>query len=86
MPMLKRFDTEAVIGLITPCPMLALTGDHDPTSPPDGIRILEQKVGKIYGLYGAREKFHSIIYPGVDHDCTPQMKEELANWFERWLK
>jgi len=83
---LRHFDTEAVLGLLAPRPFLALTGDSDPTSPPSGIRILEQKLGHIYGLYGAREKFRSIIYPNVEHMYTPEMKSEMAAWFERWLR
>jgi len=84
--MLKHFDTEAVLGLVAPRPLLALTGDRDPTSPPDGIRVLERKLSQIYGLYGAEDRFRSIIYPGVDHNYTPQMKVEMAAWFERWLR
>lgn len=83
---LKHFDTEAVLGLMAPRPFLALTGDSDPTSPPDGIHILEKKLGRIYGLYGAPEKFRSVVYPGVDHTYTPEMKREMASWFERWLR
>jgi dienelactone hydrolase len=82
---LKHFDTEAVLGLIAPRPLLALTGDSDPTSPPDGIRVLEKKLAHIYGLYGAAERFRSVIYPGVDHTYTPEEKAETANWFGRWL-
>lgn len=83
--MLKHFDTEAVLGLIAPRPLLALTGDSDPTSPPDGIRILEKKLQHIYGLYDAASHFRSVIYPGVDHTYTPEEKVEMANWFGRWL-
>lgn len=82
---LKYFDTEAVLGLMAPRPFLALTGDSDPTSPPDGIRILDSKLTRIYSLYGAREKFRSVVYPGVGHTYTPEMKSEMAAWFERWL-
>ncbi len=82
---LKHFDTEAVLGLIAPRPLLALTGDSDPTSPPDGIRILEKKLAHIYGLYGARDQFRSVIYPGVDHTYTPEEKVEMADWFGRRL-
>jgi dienelactone hydrolase len=83
---LKHFDTEAVLGLMAPRPLLALTGDSDPTSPPDGIRILEKKLDRIYGLYGARDRFNSIVYPGVDHTYTPEEKSEMATWFEKWLR
>lgn len=82
---LKHFDTEAVFGLIAPRPLLALTGDSDPTSPPDGIRILEKKLAHIYGLYNAPDRFRSVIYPGVDHTYTPDEKVEMAGWFQRWL-
>jgi hypothetical protein len=83
---LKHFDTEAVLGLVAPRPFLALTGDSDPTSPPDGIRVLEEKLGRIYGLYDARDKFRSVVYPNTDHTYTPAMKQEMAAWFERWLR
>jgi dienelactone hydrolase len=83
---LKHFDTEAVLGLLAPRPFLALTGDSDPTSPPAGIHLLEEKLDRIYGLYGAREKFRSIVYPNVDHTYTPEMKTEMAAWFERHLR
>jgi dienelactone hydrolase len=83
---LKHFDTEAVLGLMAPRPFLALTGDSDPTSPPDGIHILEKKLDRIYGLYNARDKFRSVVYPGVDHTYTPEEKSEMAAWFARWLK
>ncbi len=73
---LKHFDTEAVAGLVAPRALLALTGDSDPTSPPDGIRVLEKKLGQIYRLYGAGDRFRSIIYPGVAHSYTPEMKRE----------
>jgi dienelactone hydrolase len=82
---LKHFDTEAVLGLIAPRPLLALTGDSDPTSPPYGIRILEKKLAQIYALYNAADRFRSILYPGVDHTYTPEEKIEMAAWFKRWL-
>ncbi len=83
---LRHFDTEAVLGLMAPRPLLALTGDSDPTSPPDGIRVLEKKLAQIYSLYGARDRFKSVIYPGVDHTYTPEEKVEMAAWFEKWLR
>ncbi len=83
---LKHFDTEAVLALVAPRPLLALTGDSDPTSPPDGIRILEAKLKKVYGLYGADDKFRSVIYPNTGHTYTPEMKREMSGWFERWLR
>src|SRR6516165_1473072 len=50
--MLKHFDVEGVLALIAPRPFLALTGDLDAGSPADGIKLLEKKVGQVYGVLG----------------------------------
>ena len=63
--MLNHFDTEAVVALIAPRPMLFQTGDQDPGSPVDGIRAIEAAVRPVYRLYGKEDAFQSIIYPGL---------------------
>ncbi len=83
---LRHFDSEAVIGLIAPRAFLALTGDRDSTSPPAGMKVLEEKLTRIYDLYGARSKFRSIVYEGVQHAYTQRMKEDQAIWLDRWLR
>jgi len=83
---LKHFDTEAVIGLIAPRPFLALTGDSDRGSPVSGIKVLENKLDKVYGLYGKNEQFRSIVYPNTGHVYTDEMKIEMLDWFNRYLK
>lgn len=84
--LLKHFDTEGVLALIAPRPFLALTGDLDHGSPVDGIRILEQKVGQVYGAVGAADRFRNVIYPDLGHSYTPEMRAEMLAWFERWLQ
>jgi len=84
--MLKHFDTEAVIGLIAPRPFLALTGDSDRGSPVSGIKVLENKLEKVYGLYDKNEQFKSIVYPNTGHVYTDEMKMEMLDWFNRYLK
>jgi hypothetical protein len=84
--LLKHFDTEAVLALIAPRPFLAVTGDLDAGSPADGIRVLEEKVGKVYAALGERERFRNVLYPQVGHTYTPQMRAEMLAWFDRWLK
>jgi lysophospholipase L1-like esterase/dienelactone hydrolase len=84
--LLKHFDTEGVLALIAPRPFLALTGDLDYGSPVDGIKILEDKVGKVYAANGAADQFKSIIYPDEGHVYTARMRQEILAWFERWLK
>jgi dienelactone hydrolase len=83
--LLQHFDSEAILGLIAPRPLLALTGDRDTTSPPQGVRALEQRLERIYGLYGAKDRFRSVLYEDTGHEYTPAMKREMAAWFDKWL-
>jgi dienelactone hydrolase/lysophospholipase L1-like esterase len=84
--LLRHFDVEGVLALIAPRPYLALTGDLDAGSPADGIRVIEEKLKKVYGTLGASDRFRNVLYPDVGHVYTPQMRAEMLAWFERWLK
>lgn len=84
--MLQHFDTEAVMGLIAPRPFLVLTGDSDPGSPLSGMKVLEQKLNTVYSLYNVQNQFKSIIYPKTGHIYTDDMKMEMLNWFNKYIK
>jgi dienelactone hydrolase len=84
--MLNHFDTEALMGLIAPRPFLVLTGDSDHGSPLSGIRVLENKLGTVYGLYNKGENFQSIVYDDTGHVFTDEMKIEMLKWFDVHLK
>jgi len=83
---LRHFDTEAVVALSAPRPMLFLSGETDAGSPVDGIKVIEEKVGRVYRLYGAEQDFQSIIYPGVGHQYTPDMWQRMLAWMDGALK
>jgi dienelactone hydrolase len=83
--LLKHFDTEGVMALIAPRPFLALTGDRDAGSPPEGMRKLEQILGKLYKLYGKPESFRSVIYPETGHVYNDGEKRQMVEWFNRHL-
>lgn len=83
---LRHFDTEAVVGLVAPRPLLALTGDRDRTSPPTGVRALKKKVTDIYQLYDREDRFQSILYKDTGHVYTADMKQRMGRFFNRWLK
>jgi dienelactone hydrolase len=78
--LLQHFDTEAVVALAAPRPLLFLSGATDAGSPVDGIRVIEEKVARTYQLYGAERSFQSIIYPDVGHQYTPDMWRRMAAW------
>jgi lysophospholipase L1-like esterase/dienelactone hydrolase len=84
--LLRHFDTEGVVALLAPRPFLALTGELDAGSPADGIKVIEDRVGRVYAAAGTAERFKSVRYPDVGHTYTPQMRQEMLAWFARWLK
>lgn len=83
---LKYFDTEAIISLIAPRPMLFMTGDEDPGSPISGIYKIESTVKRVYELYGKKTSFQSIIYPRTGHEYTPDMWSRMLKWMDMNLK
>ena len=54
---LNHFDTEAIVALIAPRPVLFLDGDQDQTSPVDGIHVIEAAVRPVYRVYGKESEF-----------------------------
>jgi dienelactone hydrolase len=83
---LSYFDTEAIVSLIAPRPILFLDGDKDGTSPVDGIRAIESAVRPVYRLYGHEEAFQSVVYENQGHLYTPEMWQRTLAWFEQHLK
>ncbi len=84
--MLNHFDTEAVVALAAPRPLLFQSGETDAGSPAEGIRTIENVVRKAYKLYEREEDFQSRIYPGVGHVYLPEMWERTLQWLEVKLK
>ncbi|MCX8109143.1 MAG: prolyl oligopeptidase family serine peptidase, partial [Verrucomicrobiae bacterium] len=84
--MLRHFDTEAVVALAAPRPLLLQCGEKDRGSPVDGIRLIEKKTSKVYGLYGSQRNFQTIIYDGVGHVYTPEMWNRTVTWLTTHLK
>jgi dienelactone hydrolase len=84
--MLQHFDSEAVMALAAPRPMLFLTGDQDGGSPIDGVKALEAKVTEFYRLGKAEANFESVIYPGVGHVYLPDMWERNLRWMDAHVK
>lgn len=84
--LLKHFDSEGVMALLAPRPFLALTGDRDAGSPPEGMKKLEAILSRLYQLHGVPERFRSIIYPETGHVYNDDQKSKMIEWFDRFLK
>src|SRR5574340_291623 len=82
---LKHFDSEGIMALIAPRPFLALTGDRDSGSPPEGMKKLEEILGKVYKLYGKPECFRSIVYAESGHVYNDDQKHRMIDWFNHHL-
>jgi dienelactone hydrolase len=82
---LTHFDTEAIYALVAPRPMLMLSGDRDAGLPLDGIEVLEKKLAQVYRLYESPTSFRSVVYRNTAHEYLPEMKDEMARWFEKML-
>jgi dienelactone hydrolase len=80
--LLNYFDTEAIVALIAPRPVLFLDGDHDATSPVDGIHAIEAAVRPVYRLYGKETEFQSIVYADQGHLYTPAMWTKTLEWMD----
>ena len=83
--MLRHFDTEAVMALAAPRPMLFQTGGRDSGSPASGIARLEPPLREAYRLYAAESAFESRVHPDLGHVYTPEMWERTQAWFARHL-
>jgi dienelactone hydrolase len=83
--LLSHFDTEAIVALIAPRPVLFQTGDQDSGSPVDGVRAIESSVRPVYRLYGEEHSFKSLIYPGLGHVYTPEMWARTLGWLDEKL-
>jgi len=81
----EKLDTESVVALIAPRPLLTLTGDRDGGSPADGVRIINSFQENIYRLYGKSENFRGMIYKSLGHHYTPEMWQETLKWLKEHL-
>jgi len=74
-----------IVSLIAPRPFLSLSGEEDGASPPDGVREVHRRSGRIYHLMGARRNLASRLYPAA-HEFTDAMLQDTLAWFQRHLQ
>ncbi|QJX65003.1 prolyl oligopeptidase family serine peptidase [Niallia circulans] len=81
---LKQFSTLAVQSLIVPRPRLSLVGKDDRMCPLEGVILLDEELGKIYGKYDAKNQWNSQIVTG-GHQETKEMRKQWENFLQKHL-
>ena len=84
--MLRYFDTEAVVSLIAPRPLLTLTGGRDAGSPRDGVDYINRFCRAVYRLHGRPGCFAAKVYPRLGHAYTRTMWRRMLAWFDTHLR
>ncbi|MBN1964325.1 MAG: dienelactone hydrolase [Anaerolineae bacterium] len=78
-------DMEHLASLVAPRAQIILIGDSDPLSPASGVRTVEAFTRQVYALYGAADRFQTVLYEGVDHTYTPAMFAAVMDGLRRFL-
>ncbi len=79
------WDYPEVAALVAPRPLLIANTDQDTIFPLDGVVRLQEKVRRIYELYGASARLGLVITTGPHHD-TEELQVPVFRWFNRFLQ
>lgn len=82
--LLRHFDTAGINALIAPRPHLALAGDHDRLTPPEGLTAVDERLRAVYAAHGAPEAWRLCRHP-VGHLETRAMRLQALDFLRRWL-
>ncbi|MCL2489640.1 MAG: acetylxylan esterase [Propionibacteriaceae bacterium] len=80
--LLKHFTTAQINELIAPRPHLSLAGSHDPLTPVDGLRRVDEALRDAYAE--APDNWHLEIYD-TGHAETPQMRSDALEFLAEHL-
>lgn len=82
--LLKHFTTSRINALIAPRPHLAIAGNCDPLTPPEGLDQIDADLSAVYADGNAAEAWRLIRYD-TGHFETLQARTEVLAWLDRWL-
>lgn len=82
--LLKHFTTARINALIAPRPHLALAGNLDEMTPPDGLDLLNCELRDVYKRAGAPDAWR-LFRQDVKHVETPEMRREAQEFLRRYL-
>jgi cephalosporin-C deacetylase-like acetyl esterase len=81
------WDFPMIGALISPRPLLILSGRKDGIFPPDGYHEVFQRAKKVYDLHagGTSDRIREVD-EDVPHSDSPLLLAEARQWMQRWLK
>ncbi|HLS27728.1 MAG TPA: CocE/NonD family hydrolase [Opitutales bacterium] len=79
-----RLDPTVLAALAAPRPVRLLNSDNDKIFPVGGISRIEERVAKVYALYGKEDHWDVYISEGPHRD-TRELQLASYPWMYRWL-
>ncbi len=82
--LLKHFTTAQINALIAPRAHLAVAGDRDALTPPEGLDRIDEELRAVYGRMGYPERWRLLRYD-VGHEETAEARGEILEFLHRHL-
>ena len=80
-----EFDCPAMLPLIAPRPVLAVSGSDDPINPLPSAEVAAAAARTAYAAAGAADRFEFVVQPHTGHSVTRANQARIATWFARQL-
>jgi dienelactone hydrolase len=85
VPNILRYgDTQDVLALIAPRPLLIMNNYNDTWFPVSGYRKVCRELERVYKALGVPDRFKHIIR-NTYHDITPEFGQIAKEWFDKYL-
>jgi len=82
---LQLGDRAEFLGRRAPAPVLIIGAEEDREFPAKGIRLTDEKLHRLWGLFGKSEDAWLRMFPG-GHDYSRPMRETAMGFFDKYLK
>ena len=82
--LLNHFTTAQINALIAPRAHLALAGNYDRLTPPQGLDRIDRELKEVYAAAGVPHAWQLLRY-GVGHMETADMRERIIDFLKTWL-
>jgi dienelactone hydrolase len=82
---LQLGDRADILGFRAPAPVLIIGAEEDVEFPAKGMRLTEEKLRRLWGLFGKSDDAWLRMFPG-GHDYSRPMRETALGFFDKYLK